>query len=121
MIGEGVLHGSLNHPDVERVLVITRKTAGYSHPKLTEILHDDFLDFSSIKDRLSGYNACYYCIGVTSLGKNEDEYTKFTKTPDGNGRFRQPIREPMTHHRIHPQLRRIELRLYQPGHRFQDG
>ena len=80
MIGEGVLHESLNHPDVKKVLVITRKTAGYSHPKLTEILHDDFLDFSSIKDRLSGYNACYYCIGVTSLGKNEAEYTKFTYT-----------------------------------------
>lgn len=78
MIGEGVLYESLHHPEVEKVLVITRKSCGYSNPKLTEIIHADFSDFTSISDQLTGYNACYFCLGVTSVGKSEAEYTKFT-------------------------------------------
>jgi uncharacterized protein YbjT (DUF2867 family) len=80
MIGEGVLYECLHHPNVEKVLVITRNTCGYSHPKLTEIIHNDFSDISSLSDRLTGYNACYFCLGVTSLGKNETEYTNLTYT-----------------------------------------
>lgn len=80
MIGEGVLHECLHHPEIEKVLVITRTSCGYSHPKLTEIIHSDFFDITSLKDRLTGYNACYFCLGVTSLGKNEAEYTRFTYT-----------------------------------------
>ena len=78
MIGEGVLYECLNHPEVDKVLVITRKSCGYSNPKLTEIIHDNFMDFSSISDSLKGYNACYFCLGVTSVGKSEAEYTKLT-------------------------------------------
>ena len=80
MVGEGVLYECLHHADVEKVLVITRNTCGYLHPKLTEIIHSDFSDISSMSDRLTGYNACYFCLGVTSLGKNEAEYTKLTYT-----------------------------------------
>jgi len=80
MIGEGVLYECLHHPDVEKVLVISRASCGYSHPKLTEIIHRDFSDISSLGDRLIGYNACYFCLGVTSLGKNEAEYTRLTYT-----------------------------------------
>ncbi|MBA4409265.1 MAG: epimerase [Bacteroidota bacterium] len=80
MIGEGVLYECLHHPEVEKVLVITRNSCGYVHPKLTEIIHNDFFNFSSLNDRLAGYNACYFCLGVTSLGKNETEYTKLTYT-----------------------------------------
>jgi uncharacterized protein YbjT (DUF2867 family) len=80
MVGEGVLHECLKHADVEKILVITRKPCGYSHPKLTEIVHDNFFDITSLSDRLKGYNACYFCLGVTSLGKNEAEYTKLTYT-----------------------------------------
>ena len=80
MVGEGVLFECLHHPEVERVLVITRKSCGYSHPKLTEIIHSDFLDISSLSDRLTGYNACYFCLGVTSLGKSEAEYARLTYT-----------------------------------------
>jgi uncharacterized protein YbjT (DUF2867 family) len=78
MVGEGVLHECLQRPEVEQVLVITRNTCGYSHPKLTEIIHSNFLDFSTLNDKLKGYNACYFCLGVTSLGKSEAEYTKLT-------------------------------------------
>src|ERR1035437_4209350 len=80
MVGEGVLHECLQRPEVEQVLVITRNPCGYLHPKLTEIIHNNFLDFSALNDKLKGYNACYFCLGVTSLGKNEAEYTKLTYT-----------------------------------------
>lgn len=80
MIGEGVLYECLHHPEVEKVLVITRTPCGYSHPKLTEIIHLDFFDIASLDDRITGYNACYFCLGVTSLGKNETGYTRLTYT-----------------------------------------
>ena len=84
MVGEGVLYECLHHADIEKVLVITRNSCGYSHPKLTEIIHSDFSDISSLSDRLTGYNACYFCLGVTSLGKNEAVYTKLTYTSTMN-------------------------------------
>ena len=80
MVGEGVLYECLHHPEIDEVLAITRTPIGYSHPKLTEIIHSDFFDISSIQDRLSGYNACYFCLGVTSVGKKEAEYTRLTYT-----------------------------------------
>jgi nucleoside-diphosphate-sugar epimerase len=78
MVGEGVLHECLNHADVESVLVINRRTSGVEHEKLKEIIHSDFHDISTIKDQLAGYNACYFCSGVSSMGKKEEEYTKVT-------------------------------------------
>jgi uncharacterized protein YbjT (DUF2867 family) len=80
MVGEGVLYESLQNPDVEKVLVITRKSCGYSHPKLTEIVHSDFFDFSSLGNDLKGYNTCFFCLGVTALGKTEAEYSRLTYT-----------------------------------------
>ena len=80
MVGEGVLYECLNHPDVEKVLTINRNPCGYAHPKLTEIIHADLSDISNLSDRITGYNACYFCLGVTSLGKKEDEYTRLTYT-----------------------------------------
>ena len=80
MVGEGVLYQCLNHPEVKKVLVVTRKSCGYKHPKLTEIILPDFFDLSALGDRLTGYNACYFCLGVTSLGKKEAEYTRLTYT-----------------------------------------
>jgi uncharacterized protein YbjT (DUF2867 family) len=78
MVGEGVLHESLQHPDVEEVLVINRKPGGVSHPKLKEIIHQDFFDFSAIENQLKNYNACFFCMGVTSVGKKEPEFTHLT-------------------------------------------
>jgi len=80
MVGEGVLYESLNHPEIEKILVITRHSCGYIHPKLTEIIITDFSGISALNNQLSGYNACYFCLGVTSLGKNEAEYTRLTYT-----------------------------------------
>lgn len=78
MVGEGVLHECLKHPDVESVLAINRKPCGVQHEKLKEIIHKDFLDFSVIETQLFGYNACYFCMGVSSIGMNEKDYTRIT-------------------------------------------
>jgi len=78
MVGEGVLYECLQHPDVEAVLVINRKPGGYVHPKLKEIIHKDFFDLTPIQGQLSNYNACFFCLGVSSVGMKEDEFHKFT-------------------------------------------
>ncbi len=78
MVGEGALHECLHHPDVEQVLVINRKPCGVTDPKLKEIIHTDFFDFSAIENQLQGYNACFFCLGVSSIGMKEAEFTKFT-------------------------------------------
>lgn len=80
MVGEGVLNECLQHPQVEKVLVINRKPCGVTHPKLKEIIHADFYDISPIQPQLSGYNACYFCLGVSSVGMKEPEYYKLTYT-----------------------------------------
>lgn len=80
MVGEGILHECLMHPQVDTVLVINRKSCGIHHPKMIEIIHENFFDFTPIQDKLTGYNACFFCLGVTSLGKKEPEYTKLTHT-----------------------------------------
>jgi len=80
MVGEGALHDCLLHEDVEQVLAINRKNCGISHPKLKEIIHADFFDFSSIENQLQNYNACFFCLGVSSIGMNEETYTKLSYT-----------------------------------------
>ena len=78
MVGEGVLHECLNHPDVESVLVVNRKPCNVNHEKLKEIIHKDFFDLTPVENQLAGYNACFFCAGVTSVGKKEDEYRHLT-------------------------------------------
>ncbi|RKR81104.1 NAD-dependent epimerase/dehydratase family protein [Mucilaginibacter gracilis] len=78
MVGEGVLHECLNHPQVEAVLIVNRKPSGFSHAKLTEVIHNDFFDLTAIEQQLVGYNACYFCLGVSSVGMKEPEYTTVT-------------------------------------------
>jgi len=78
MVGEGVLHECLLNSEVESVLVINRRPCGVKHEKLKEIIHRDFYDLSPIENQISGYNACYFCAGVSSVGKKEDEYRRIT-------------------------------------------
>ena len=80
MVGEGVLHECLLHPQIENVLVINRKPCGIQHPKLKEIIHADFFNLSPIKNELSGYDACFFCLGVSSVGMKEPDYFKLTYT-----------------------------------------
>src|ERR1051326_124269 len=78
MIGEGVLHECLQHNEVEEVLVVGRRTCGVTHLKLEEILIPDFFDLTSIENKLAGYNACFFCLGVSSIGMEEPEFYKLT-------------------------------------------
>jgi hypothetical protein len=78
MVGEGVLHKALLDPNVESVLVIGRKSCKVTHFKMKELIHQDFYDFSSIEQQLHGYNACYFCLGVSSVGKKEPAYRRVT-------------------------------------------
>lgn len=78
MVGEGVLIEALQHPEVERVLILTRRPSGISHPKLKEIVVSDFYDLSTIESDLAGYNACFFCLGVSSIGKREADYRHIT-------------------------------------------
>jgi uncharacterized protein YbjT (DUF2867 family) len=78
MVGEGVLHECILHPEVEEIVVITRKPSGYNNGKVKEVVVEDFFDLSRIADKLKGYNACFFCLGVSSVGMKEPEYTKVT-------------------------------------------
>jgi hypothetical protein len=78
MVGEGVLHECLLHPEVESVAVINRRACGVQHPKLKEIIHKDFSDFSSIENQLSGYNAAFLCMGVSSVGLKKEQFVHLT-------------------------------------------
>lgn len=78
MVGKGVLLECLNNDVVSEVLSISRRTTGIKHAKLTELIHQDFSEFKSIKNQLKGYDACYSSMGVSSAGMSEELYTKYT-------------------------------------------
>ena len=68
MVGQGVLRECLLDPDVESVLAIVRKTTLPQHDKLREIVHPEVSNLSSIEEKLSGYDACFFCLGVSAVG-----------------------------------------------------
>ena len=78
MVGQGVLRECLLARDVTHVLSIVRAPTGQTHPKLRELVHKDFFDFSTITGELIGYDACFYCLGATSIGKTEADYSRVT-------------------------------------------
>ncbi len=78
MVGKGVLLECLDHQDITEVLSISRRTCGISHQKLKELIHEDFSEFASIKDKIKDYDACYACMGVSAAGMKEELYTKLT-------------------------------------------
>ncbi|HEU0107122.1 MAG TPA: NAD-dependent epimerase/dehydratase family protein [Vicinamibacteria bacterium] len=78
MVGQGALRECLLDPEVEKVLAVGRRATGQGHDKLREIVHTDFLDFSAIEDELAGYDACLYCLGVSSAGMSEPDYHRVT-------------------------------------------
>jgi len=78
MVGEGILHECLNSKLVASVLIVNRKPSGYQHAKLKEILHQDFFNITSLKDTFAQYDTCLFCLGVSSVGMNETDFTKMT-------------------------------------------
>jgi len=78
MVGQGVLRECLLDPKVEAVLAVGRSPTGQRHAKLREIVHQDFLDYSAIESQLAGFDACFFCLGVSSVGMNEERYRHLT-------------------------------------------
>lgn len=78
MVGKGVLLECLDHPAITEVLVVGRNSTGIAHPKLKELIHSDFSDFSNVTETLKGYDACYFCLGISAAGLNEEQYKKIT-------------------------------------------
>ncbi|OYD42932.1 NAD-dependent epimerase/dehydratase family protein [Sphingobacterium cellulitidis] len=78
MVGEGVLQECLKNDAVEKVLIINRKRYDLQHPKLKQVVVPDILQIDELGDELLEYNACYFCAGVSSIGMNEQDYTKLT-------------------------------------------
>jgi uncharacterized protein YbjT (DUF2867 family) len=78
MVGQGVLRECLLDPDVERVLSIVRAPTERVEAKLRELVQRDFFDFSTIENELAGYDACFFCLGVSSAGMKETDYRRVT-------------------------------------------
>jgi len=78
MVGQGVLRECLLDPEVESILTIGRNATGQQHEKLHEIVHDYLFDLSAIKARLSGHEACFFCLGVSAAGMKEEAYGRVT-------------------------------------------
>lgn len=78
MVGSGVLLECLDSPRVSSVLAVSRSASGRAHPKLSEIIHADFLDYTSISAELANLDACFFCLGVSSAGMSESDYTRLT-------------------------------------------
>jgi uncharacterized protein YbjT (DUF2867 family) len=78
LVGEGVLFECLTHPDIKEVLIINRKPYPLKHPKLKECIIPDFLQLDGFKDQLKGYDACFYCAGISSRGMDETAYSHIT-------------------------------------------
>jgi len=78
MVGQGVLRECLLDPEVKQVVSVVRSASGQTDTKLHEVVHSDFMDFSGIESELSGCDACFFCLGVSSAGMTEAEYTRVT-------------------------------------------
>jgi uncharacterized protein YbjT (DUF2867 family) len=76
MVGQGVLRECLLAGDVDEVLAVTRNPTGVQHPKLREVEHRDFADFAGVD--FAGYDACFFCLGVSSVGMKEPDYRRVT-------------------------------------------
>lgn len=80
MVGEGVLLTCLAHDAIQEVLSVSRKFCGITHPKLKECIVSDFLALEDVEERFTGYDACFYCAGISSVGMSENAYTHITYT-----------------------------------------
>ena len=78
MVGQGVWRECLLDPTIDRVLSIIRNATGQQNAKLTELVHKDFFDFSGIESQLTGYDACFYCVGLSAAGMTEEAYSHAT-------------------------------------------
>jgi uncharacterized protein YbjT (DUF2867 family) len=96
MVGQGVLLECLEDPDVRRVVSVVRRPTGRTDPKLTEVVHADFLDYGAIEPALRDIDACFFCLGVSSVGMKEEDYRHIT--------YDFTMAAAQTLHRLNPKL-----------------
>ena len=78
MVGKSVLLECIEHPSIDKILLINRSALKFDHPKVDEVLLADFTQMHTIKDQLKNYDACFHCMGISSVGKSEEEFTEIT-------------------------------------------
>lgn len=78
MVGQGVLRECLRAPDVEAVQTVGRTASGQLDPRLVEMVHADLIDYRHVEAQLAGFDACFFCLGVSSAGMSEADYTRLT-------------------------------------------
>ena len=78
MVGLGVLRECLLAEDVEKVVAVGRSATGQQHPKLRELVHADLFDYTAVESQLSGFDACFFCLGVSSAGMTEAQYNRLS-------------------------------------------
>jgi uncharacterized protein YbjT (DUF2867 family) len=78
MVGQGVLRECVEDSGVEQVLMVVRKATGVASPKVVELVHDDFFDWTGVEERFAGFDTCLFCLGVSALGMKEAEYRRTT-------------------------------------------
>lgn len=78
MVGEGVLLECLENSAVEKILLINRRPSGFQHPKVREIVHENFFDLSAVENEFKGFDSCFFCLGVSSVGMSEADYKRMT-------------------------------------------
>lgn len=78
MVGQGVLRECLLAPDVQSVVAVGRSATGQQHAKLRDLVHKDMYDYGAIEPQLQGFDACFFCLGVSSVGMKEPEYKRIT-------------------------------------------
>ena len=78
MVGKGVLLECLDDARIERVVLVPRQPIDVSHPKLRELVHQNFFDFVNIQSQFADLDACFFCLGVSSVGMSQSEYHHLT-------------------------------------------
>ncbi len=96
MVGQGVLRECLLDPEVELVQTIGRSATGKQHARLKEIVHQDLFHYEAMESELAGYDACFFCLGVSSAGMSEEDYFHLT--------FELTITAAATLARLNPQM-----------------
>jgi uncharacterized protein YbjT (DUF2867 family) len=96
MVGQGVLIECLDDPGVKRVVSVVRRPTGVTHDKLTEIVHQDFFDYTAIEPSLHDLDACFFCLGISSVGMKEEDYRHIT--------YGLTMAAARTLHRLNPKL-----------------
>jgi uncharacterized protein YbjT (DUF2867 family) len=78
MVGQGVLRECVEDSGVEQILLVVRKALGVASPKVVELVHEDFFDWSGVEERFAGFDTCFFCLGVSSVGMKEADYRRTT-------------------------------------------